>query len=145
MTLTPGRRFYIAGSLGLVLFATGHTLGALHTFKLARTDTRLASALKSLDEYSISFPGLDTTLLQIRNYFEFAFSAFLLIVAALNLIALRLAGDARQSTRVMSAFNVGGMAILLALSIYFRILPGIVSCATIGVLFMIAWFRARPE
>lgn len=47
----PGRRFFIAGSIGLILFALAHTGGVLHTIREARHDAALRHALDTFDTY----------------------------------------------------------------------------------------------
>lgn len=98
-----------------------------------------------LTRIKIAFPCMETSLLKLHYYFEFAFSALLLFVAAVNLVALRLARDAGSAIRLLSILNLVGVGSLLGLSIYFRVFQGIFTCVVLAILFLIALLRAATS
>ena len=86
--------------------------------------------------------GFEPSILDFREYFSVNFSVLLVFIAVAEFLALQMAADRAAAIRAMSLVNVLAMAALFGTSLIYSVPQGLISCATIAGVFLVAWWRA---
>lgn len=128
-----------AMTFGIVLcglFACGHFAGFLEASHAARHDPALAAVTDAMRSHRSNVLGMRPSLLDFREYFSASFSLLMVLVVALNAIALR--GAPASTVRRLALADAIAFAILAAVSWWFQVPQGIISGVMIAVVFAAA-------
>jgi len=138
----PGKRLFVSGLIVMCLFALGHLGGFLQGARAARHDPSMADLTRAMKEYKTSVFGFHASLLDFREYFSLNFSILLFLAAALGFVSLGIAEDQLRAIRTLSQLYLVAFLLLLGTSLYFSVFQGILTCASIAILFGLAWWLA---
>jgi hypothetical protein len=139
----PGRRWFIAGAIGLIVFASIHLLavyqsnfGEPATPEIAELD-RMLRNVHILDAGPFQASAWHTVELLNTSY-----SVLLLYAGVLNLLMV---GPALASGRLrrITWVNILFVGLLLALTVVFQFLPPMVLTAVVLLLFVVSLIRQR--
>ena len=149
----PGSLLFTLANGLTLLFGLGHAGGVLQTMLLIRPSAanrgdakidELRELFSRLDAYQTpSLLGFRASMLDLRSFFNVAFSVLLISIFATNLAALRCASGRRDAIIRLSIVHGVSMLMLAGLSLKFSIAQGIVTATLITLLFAAAALRAK--
>lgn len=136
------KRLFLSGLIVMCLFAFGHLGGFFQAARSARNDPQMAELTRAMREHRSSVLGFRPSILDFREYFSLNFSILLLLAAVLGFVVLSSTGSQQPAViRQLSLVYAVGMLMLLATSVYFSVVQGVISCLLIAVLFgLSSWF-----
>lgn len=144
--------FACANALTL-LFALGHAGGVIQTALMLRsggeaggdpTARKLRELFAHLDAFQTpTLLGFQASLLDLRTFFNIAFSVLLTAIFAGNMVALHAAADRRGVVMRLSIVHGVAMLVLAGLSLGLGIAQGIVTATIIAFLYAMAALRAN--
>jgi pheromone shutdown protein TraB len=137
-----GLRWFWAGLIGMVVFATGHFAGFLQAAHAARHEPGLASVTQAMREQRTELLGFSPSLLDFREYFSVNFSILMLVIAAVGAILVSTHDTPLTVVRLLAPLYAAAMLVLLGTSYFYSVVQGMVMCAMLAVLFALAWWRA---
>lgn len=122
----------------MILFALGHWGGVFAGLAEAKKDGALGAQLRSQADFKLPpVLGMTTSLGALRLYFSLSFSVLLAALAAVGFVA-RGALVQYGNLQWVALVYAGLMLVLLALSVRFRVMQGVISCGTIAGVFVLA-------
>jgi len=133
-------RLFQSGLVLTALFALGHLLGFLQAFRAARRDPGLAELTRAMREHKTKVLGFEPSILDFREYFSLNFSLLLWTAAGLGFVALNCAEDPAASVRALAPVYTIAFVLLLASSLRFSVVQGVISSALIALAFGSACF-----
>jgi len=148
----PGRRLFALANVLTLLFALGHAGGVVQTMLMVRQSAakpanagtgELRELFARLDAYQTpKLLGFQASLLDLRSFFNIAFSVLLISMFTTNVVALSCASSRRDAVARLSIIHAVSMLALAGLSFRFNIAQGIVTATLIALLFISAALRA---
>lgn len=148
-----GSVLFTGANILTLLFGLGHAGGVLQTGLMLRRPAgaqrepqleQLRDLFARLDAYQTpELLGFQASMLDLRSFFNIAFSVLLMAMFAGNIAALRSAADPRAALTRLSLVHACSMFALAALSLKFNIAQGIVTATLIAILFLLAALRAK--
>lgn len=140
----PGRRFFSAASIGLLLVAAVHTLASIAP-PPDDVATRTLRAVMDAYRYQLGL-GWTPSASDVTDSLSLTISVLLALLGLQNLAVARAAGasDALVSLLcLLGALGVGGLVVLYAV---YRILPPLLMLGAVEVLFLLGLARrGRPS
>lgn len=138
--------WFISGCVLMLLFGLAHMGGVAYTLSTAAANPRLEQQFQSQRDFELpAVGGMQTTLWNLRQFFNFSFSVLLISWAVTNLAAWRLAGHSASALRTLSIITGLGMLIVFCLALKFRVAQGVVTAGLVVLLFSAAAILAPPD
>jgi hypothetical protein len=140
MPRTPGRHWFLAGTIILLLFGAVHSLAVLDSF-FGTPDPRLAEADAALRRAVVPVGPLRPTAWGAVQILNVSYALFLLTLGVMNLLTL---GPLIHSKRLrpVAALNAALALALLAVALAFQFPPPAVFALGAFLCFGVAAFRA---
>lgn len=149
----PGSMPFMCANALTLLFALGHAGGVLQTTIMLRRSAdagadpkleQLRELFARLEAYQTpKLLGLQASMLDLRSFFNIAFSVLLVAIFASNLAALRSTTERRAAVARLSVVHASSMLALAALSLMFNVAQGVVTATLITGLYIAAALRAK--
>lgn len=140
----PGKRPFIAGCITLLLFGSVHMITMFANLFVEPTKPVEIEANRAMAAVAVDMGPFHTSWLGLNRLLSASYSTLLLLVAALNLVALPaiIAPPPYGRLRAMATVNVIFVGILLAIAVIYQFPPPGVFCLIAEVLFIAALVRA---
>ena len=140
MNKTRGRRWFIAGSIALLVFGSVHLLAVYQSLFVPPSTPAEIEADRALAALKMDMGPFHPTGWHTVNILNSSYSALLLYVGVLNLVALGPAIAAGR-LRKLTVVNIVFVAILLTIVLALQFPPPALFAAITLVLFAVSWFR----
>ena len=137
--MSPTTLFRV-GLVTTALFGLGHFTGFVQATKAARSDPDMRELTEAMRAKTTRLMGLEASILDFREYFSLNFSILLWMAAALGWVAIGRASNPIDIVGSLAGVYAGGMLLLLATSLRFRVAQGVVTCSLLVVIFGLAWW-----
>lgn len=140
MNNTRGRRTFIAGSIGLLVFGCVHLLAVYKSFFVAPSTPVEIEVDRALRALKMDMGPFHPTGRHTVNILNTSYSALLLYAGVMNLVAVGpviAAGRLRKLTIV----NIFFVAVLMAIPLSLQFPPPALFAAIVLILFVVSLFR----
>ena len=136
LVTATAKYWFISGCVLMLLFGLAHLGGVVYTLSTASANPRLQQQFQSQREFELpAVAGMQTTLWNLRQFFNFSFSVLLISWAVTDLAAWRIAGHSSPALRTLSIITGLGMLIVFCLALKFRVAQGAVTAGLVVLLF----------
>lgn len=141
MARTPGRHWFLAGAIVLILFGAVHSLAVLDSF-FGAPDPRLAEADAALRRAVVPLGPLRPTAWGAVQILNISYTLLLLTLGVMNLLVLGALSQANR-LRPAAALNAGLSLALLVVALALQFPPPALFALAAFVCFGIATLRAH--
>lgn len=137
--MQPGSRLHAVASSGLVGVGVVHLVGH---FAGRPSDAAALSAFATMDGYRLAFPlGMTPSLLDLLRSLSLTMSALLVSLGALNIVAMAHGDASRRLRRRLAGATALGVAAVIGLQAFYRVLPPLALLGLVETLLAAAWIR----
>lgn len=141
LQIVPGRRFFIFGCVGLILFGVGHGLAIVNSWRgPANEQERMLMA--TMENTAEQLGPLRATAWGAMQTLSLSYAILLGYAGVINLLML---GPAIAANRLLplTIANVVLLLLILIVSIWHQLLPPMVFSAAVAGFFAASMFRQR--
>jgi hypothetical protein len=142
MKASPGQRWFLCGSIAMLVFGALHVLAVVDAFAGKPATAELEAIHRAMRDYRRTFGPLEASAWGALQLLNASFSLLMLQLGVINLVARRPVAAAGRLGR-LALVNVAFSAVLLALTIAAQFPPPLVFAALVFLLFLVAWLRSR--
>ena len=135
----PGRGWFLAGTVLIVLAGAAHTAG-----QFTPDEPPIAAGLAAMRSSSLPMGmGMAPSLMDIFRDLAFTMSVTFFALAAMNAVVLWHRDTTAPLLRAVTALNLVWLAAFIAVCWIYRVPPPLVSGIVIWPFFLVAWLRIR--
>jgi len=144
MKSVPGQRWFLAGTIGQLVFGALHVLAVINAFAGTPAAPELESIYRAMREYRQRFGPLEASVWGAVQLINASFSLLMLQLGVVNLVARRPVAAAGRLGR-LALVNLVFSTVLLACALAAQFPPPLILAAVVFVLFLAAWLRSRSS
>lgn len=138
-TSRPGRGWFLAGTILLVLTGIAHTIG-----QFTPDEPELAAVLNAMRTSNIPMGmGMSPSLMGIFRDLAFTMSIMFFALAAMNLLLIYGADATTRLRRTAAGINLIWLTVFLLLAYSYKIPPPLISALVIWPMFLVAYLKSR--
>ena len=142
MKKSPGQRWFLAGTIAMLVFGALHVLAVINAFAGPPAAPELDAIYRAMRDYRQRFGPLEASVWGAVQLLNASFSLLMLQLGVVNLVARRPVAAAGRLGR-LALVNLVFSAALLAVAIAAQFPPPLVLAAVVFGLFLVAWLRGR--
>lgn len=140
LTISRGRRTFIAGAIGLLVFGGVHLLAVYQSLLVSPSTTAEVEADRALRALKMDMGPFHPTGWHTVNILNSSYSALLLYAGVLNLVSVGPAVAAGR-LRILTVVNIVFVAILLTIVLALQFPPPALFAAITLILFLASFLR----